>query len=64
MSPHLPRTVATWLWRATEGVRETVSIVAARKLREVCLAVALRANGIAVTCLGADPTWTVWWRRR
>lgn len=73
MSPHLPRTVATWLWRAAEKVRETVSIVTARKLREVylavplggvddriaALAVALRANGIAVSCLGGDPMWTV-----
>ena len=68
MGAHIWREpVATWLWQATEDVRETVSIVTARKLREVYLAVplggvddrtaalaaALRANGIAVSCLAA-----------
>ncbi|HEX7426595.1 MAG TPA: hypothetical protein VF328_06385, partial [Mycobacterium sp.] len=66
-------TVATWLWQATEDIREIVAFVTARRLREVylavplsgvddhidALAVALRANGIAVSCLGGDPMWTV-----
>lgn len=61
------------MWRITEDVGETVACVTARKLREVylavplsgvddsiaALAVALRANGTAVSCLGGDPTWTV-----
>jgi hypothetical protein len=61
------------LWRITEDVGETVAFVTARKLREVylavplsgvddsiaALAVALRANGTAESCLGGDPTWTV-----
>ena len=61
------------MWRITESVGETVAFVTARKLREVylavplsgvddsiaALAVALRANGTAVSCLGGDPTWTV-----
>ena len=73
MSAHLPRAAATWLWRTTEDVGETVAVVTARKLREVylgvppngvddriaALAAALRANGIAVSCLGGDPMWTV-----
>lgn len=66
-------TVATWLWHPTADIRGIVAFVTARKLREVCVAVppsgvddnvaslttALRANGIAVSCLGGDPTWTV-----
>ena len=66
-------TVATWLWQAGKDIREIVAFVTARGLREVCLAVplrgvdedvaaltsALRANGIAVSCLGGDPMWAV-----
>ncbi len=73
MGAHPAEPVATWLWRVTEDVREIVAVVTERKLREVylavplsgvddriaALAVALRANGIAVSCLGGDPTWTV-----
>ncbi len=73
MGAHNAEPVATWLWRTTEDVRETVAVVTARQLREVylavplggvgdrtaALAVALRANGIAVSCLGGDPMWTV-----
>jgi hypothetical protein len=65
--------VATWLWEAENDIREIVAFVTARGLREVCLAVplrgvdedvaaltsALRANGIAVSCLGGDPMWAV-----
>lgn len=65
--------VATWLWQAGQDIRETVAFVTARGLREVCLAVpltgvdeavaalasALRANRIAVSCLGGDPMWAV-----
>ena len=57
----------------TADTREIVAFAAARHLREVYVAVplsgvdddvasltaALRANGIAVSCLGGDPTWTV-----
>jgi hypothetical protein len=67
------RTVATWLWQATADIREIVAFVTARRLREVYVAVpltgvddhvasltaALRAKGIAVSCLGGDPMWTV-----
>ena len=73
MGAHPAEPVATWLWQATEDIREIVAFVTARKLREVYLAVplggvddriaalaaALRANGIAVSCLGGDPMWTV-----
>lgn len=66
-------TVATWLWHVTPDIRGIVAFATARKLREVCVAVplsgvddnvaslttALRANGIAVSCLGGDPMWTV-----
>jgi hypothetical protein len=62
-------TVATWSWQATDDIPETT----ARGLREVCVAVplagvddhvaaltsALRANGIAVSCLCGDPMWAV-----
>jgi hypothetical protein len=61
------------LWRASADIREIVAFVTTRRLREVYVAVplsgvdddvaslatALRANGIAVSCLGGDPTWTV-----
>lgn len=64
--------VATWLWQATD-ISDVVAFVTARGLREVyvavplrgvddhtaALTVALRANGIAVSCLGGDPTWAV-----
>jgi len=57
------------LWRVEGDIRQTVEFVTARRLREVCVAVplrgvdedvanlthALRANGIAVSCLGGDP---------
>lgn len=57
----------------TADTREIVAFATARHLREVYVAVplsgvdddvasltaALRANGIAVSCLGGDPTWTV-----
>lgn len=73
MSGLLPRVVATWLWDAADDIAEIIAFVTARKLREVCVAVplrgvddnvasltgALRANGIAVSCLGGDPMWTV-----
>ncbi len=62
MGAHPAETVATWLWRATEDIRQIVDFVTARRLREVylavplggvddridALAVALRANGIAM----------------
>jgi hypothetical protein len=65
--------VSTWLWHAGRDVADIVAFVTARGLREVCLAVplrgvdenvaalasALRANGIAVSCLGGDPLWAV-----
>jgi hypothetical protein len=65
--------VATWLWRAEGDIRQTVDFVTARRLREVCVSVplrgvdedvanlthALRAKGIAVSCLGGDPMWAV-----
>jgi hypothetical protein len=65
------RTVATWLWHATADIEEIVAFATARGLREVYVAVplrgvddhtaalttALRGNGIAVSCLGGDPTW-------
>jgi hypothetical protein len=61
------------LWEATADVREIVAFVTARRLREVYVAVplsgvddrvaslttALRAKGIAVSCLGGDPMWAV-----
>ncbi len=73
MGAHSSRAAATWLWQATGDIREIVAFVTARELREVYVAVplsgvdeqiaglvaALRANGIAVSCLGGDPTWTV-----
>ena len=73
MGAHPAEAVATWLWQATEDIRETVAFATARNLREVylavppggaddgiaALAVALRANGIAVSCLCGDPMWTV-----
>ena len=73
MSADPARTVATWLWQATADIGEIVAFVTARRLREVYVAVplsgvddhvasltaALRANGIAVSCLGGDPMWTV-----
>lgn len=73
MSAHPAKAVATWLWQSTEDVRHIVDFATARDLREVYLAIpldgvdgraaalvgALRANGIAVSCLGGDPTWTV-----
>ena len=66
-------TAATWLWQAGADIPKIVEFVAAPRLREVYVAVplsgvddnvaalttALRANGIAVSCLGGDPTWTV-----
>jgi hypothetical protein len=66
-------TVATWLWQAEADIPKIVEFAAARRLREVYVAVplsgvddnvaalttALRVNGIAVACLGGDPTWTV-----
>jgi hypothetical protein len=66
-------TVATWLWQAGDDIEKIVAFVTARRLREVFVAVplsgvddtvaalttALRANGIAVSCLGGDPLWTV-----
>ena len=73
MSADPARTVATWLWQASADIREIVAFVTARKLGEVYVAVplsgvddrvaslttALRAKGIAVSCLGGDPMWTV-----
>lgn len=64
--------VATWVWRTPGDVADTVAFAVGRRLREVFLAVgpegvdpltarlagALRANGIAVSCLGGDPRWT------
>jgi len=64
--------VATWLWHPGDDLAQTVEFVTARRLREVYLHVplggvdenvarlthALRANGIAVSCLGGDPSWT------
>ncbi len=71
VNPAVP--IATWLWRATADIEEIVAFATTRRLREVYVAVplsgvdddvaslttALRANGIAVSCLGGDPTWTV-----
>src|SRR5215218_739338 len=65
--------VATWLWRVEGDIRQTVDFVTAHRLREVCVSVplrgvdekvanlihALRAKGIAVSCLGGDPMWAV-----
>ena len=73
MASDSARTVATWLWRATVETSRIVAFATTRHLREVYVAVplsgvdddvasltaALRANGIAVSCLGGDPTWTV-----
>src|ERR1700754_3156655 len=73
MSALSPRAGATWLWRASGDVPDIVAFATTRELREVylavppsgvddsiaALAVALRANGIAVSCLGGDPMWTV-----
>jgi hypothetical protein len=70
---HPAEAVATWLWQASNDVRANVAFVTARGLREVYLAVppggvddrtaalatALRARGVAVSCLGGDPIWTV-----
>ncbi len=67
------RTVATWLWHVTADIGAIVAFATSRKLREVYVAVplsgvddniaslttALRANGIAVSCLGGDPLWAV-----
>jgi hypothetical protein len=64
---------ATWIWGTDGDIGEIVKFVTARRLREVylsvppngvdertaALATALRANGIAVSCLGGDPRWTV-----
>ena len=73
MSAHPAEAVATWLWKSTEDIRQIVEFATARNLREVYLAIpldgvddraaalgaALRANGIAVSCLGGDPLWTI-----
>ena len=73
MTPVGVNPVATWLWQAGGDVASTVQFVIARGLREVCIHVplsgvdedvarltrALRAKGIAVSCLGGDPLWTV-----
>lgn len=67
------RTVATWLWHVRPDIGAIVAFATSRKLREVYVAVplsgvddniasltsALRANGIAVSCLGGDPLWAV-----
>ena len=72
MDPNQAAPIATWLWQSTADIREIVAFATTRKLREVYVAVplsgvdddvaslttALRANGIAVSCLGGDPTWT------
>ena len=64
---------ATWLWHVGTDVEDIVAFASARRLREVYLNVplrgvdedvaamthALRAKGIAVSCLGGDPAWTV-----
>jgi hypothetical protein len=73
VSAHPANAVATWLWKSTEDIRQIVEFATARDLDEVYLAIplngvddhaaalaaALRANGIAVSCLGGVPMWTV-----
>ncbi len=73
MGAHPAEAVATWLWQASGDAGDIVAFATTRELREVYLAVppdgvddsiaalaaALRANGIAVSCLGGDPMWTV-----
>ncbi|HEX3288429.1 MAG TPA: hypothetical protein VHT50_28125 [Mycobacterium sp.] len=73
MSAYPARAVATWLWQSTEDITRIVAFAIACGLREVYLATpldgvddrtaalagTLRANGIAVSCLGGDPTWTL-----
>lgn len=66
-------TVATWVWRPPADTAAAVAYARFNGVREVYLAVgshgvdaltaafaeALRRNGIAVSCLGGDPGWTV-----
>jgi hypothetical protein len=66
-------TVATWVWRVPADPSEAIAFAVSRGVREVHLAVgpdgvdrstalfteSLRGNGIAVSCLGGDPQWTV-----
>jgi hypothetical protein len=73
VSAHSANAVASWLWKSTEDIRQIVEFATARILREVYLAIpldgvddraaalaaALRANGIAVSCLGGDLLWTI-----
>jgi hypothetical protein len=65
--------VATWVWHVDDGVAATLDFVTAHRLREVYVNVplsgvdddvaslthALRASGIAVSCLGGDASWTI-----
>jgi hypothetical protein len=62
---------ATWSWQVDGDIARTVDFVTARRLREVWVGVplsgvdediaaltrALRDRGIAVRCLGGDPSW-------
>ena len=72
MSADRAGATATWLWQVDGDIEQTVEFVSTRRIREVWVGVplsgvdediadlthALRANGIAVCCLGGDPSWT------